>query len=1069
MTTSTALGTATRQAMPNPTESCNACQRTGLPILPLRAVYAPQPGNTHMRESSTTPLKAIPMRLDQPRTLRQGYLYVLLDKKEWQAYQVTPEGALRQFRPYQPPRDEPQPLSELCVKQNHDVTASFINIDTAKYSTAWIAIANDPWPKKVLDQYLRGTADDGTALDGRFHQLDLKAARDNPASVGIAMTEESLQMHQVLEYAEASPGDFESVHGFYSRNHRLGALKGHVLTLVQREKLANGVLAVVLPDPIGMVQECNAQRVNWFRAMQEWRSEPQRRFELFTSQALLGIKQLQDGWAAAEAAQESKAELERRRKWNQNPYLAEKATMPPLDVEADTQQRTKSKKAKARKRLEERYDEAARASFEAEYLKELDVWQKMIDSMGELYAHQYQAAPFQLAARHDYHVSSIRSVGGFIRMMGLCLVGGPTEVIKQGQKTLGATQKLWKTLLEDRKSLLYQALLAKDQTLLEQLQSDLSGDSLGKVYDTIKSVITSEEGKQLMVTPMKEAIGQMLAAAANASNALMHHLSAQTQALVGHLHSAAFLRFAGKHVTQFVVSLRLGEYLSLLNEVLQERTSELITKLDADFRKPAQRKVRAMVLSGAISIAVSGNHGKLVDVMFWSLESADSLKTRIEQLRTNASTGVSEALRTVSIGAATLQSSAAGLAHNLAVSAADARLLAKDAMRKMRNAARVAAPAGADLMLGLGSLWFQQDSLRKNYETLTKTPGSGNAEALAAVWSSSIGVMGVGVEIVGVSTQILRPSWTVQVRVAGQMQTVMMGARIAQLGGAIAAVAGVMDGLQYNLAMRRVASQGDEQSANRYGLASALSLGAAGAGIVGAFAAEAVLLGPLGLAIVLGLAAYAIAMWAKSLESSPLELWARHSRWGAPEKHRLWMTHLDYDTCVGALNAAVLGMTAEVDINIRSDPNYETREELVTFALGSVDYTPMGQFLEYRIGIPGYEKQSSRYEWNLKVYRIGQAAPQIIASGQSDSPPTALPPTDGLQNSDYNARRATPVIEHDVDSKCLTISGSIPLRGSHRINATELEITYWPDRSDATGLAHLVTREDKMDSGREGG
>lgn len=36
------------------------------------------------------------MTTDQVRTLRQGYLYVMLDQQEWQAYQVTPEGALLQ-------------------------------------------------------------------------------------------------------------------------------------------------------------------------------------------------------------------------------------------------------------------------------------------------------------------------------------------------------------------------------------------------------------------------------------------------------------------------------------------------------------------------------------------------------------------------------------------------------------------------------------------------------------------------------------------------------------------------------------------------------------------------------------------------------------------------------------------------------------------------------------------------------------------------------------------------------------------------------------------------------------
>ncbi|WP_372437214.1 T6SS effector BTH_I2691 family protein [Pseudomonas chlororaphis subsp. aureofaciens] len=1063
MSTSTALGQTINQAAPNPTGACNACQRTGLPILPLRAVYAPQPGNTRMRHSNATELKSIPMRLDQPRTLRQGYLYVLLDKKEWQAYQITPEGALRQFRPYQTPREEPQPLSEACVKQNHDVTASFINVDANKYSTAWLAIANDPWPKKVLDQYLQGSADDGTALDGRFHKLDLKAARDNPASVGIAMTESNLQMHQVLEYAEATPGDFNSVHGFYSRNHRLGALIGHVRTLIQREKLPGGVLALVLPDPIGMVQECNAQRVNWFRSMQEWRSEPQRRFELFTSQALLGIKELQDGWAAAEAAQESKAEDERRKRWNKTP-IAEKATMPPLDIEADTKRRTKSKKAEARKRLEERYDEAARAKFEAAYLKELKVWQKIIDSTGELYAYEYQAAPFQLAAQHDYSATSIRSVAGFIRMMGLCLFGGPTDLIEKDQKKPGATQHLWKTQLENRKSLLYQALLAKDQRLLDQLQTALAGDDLGKVYDTIKSVIATDEGKQLMVTPVKEAIGQMLAATANASNALMQHLSIQTQALVGHVHSAAFLRYAGQSVTQIVVSLKLGEYLSMLNEVLQERTDQFITQLDQKFRKPAERKIRAMVLSGAITIAVSSNHGKMVDVMFWSLDSAESFQKKLEKLRTNASTGVTEALRTVSIGAATLQSGAAKLAHNLTVSADNARTLAKGAMRQMRTAAISAAPAGADLLLGLGSLWFQQDSLRKNYETFLKTPGSGNPEALAAVWSSSIGVMGVGVEIVGVSTQILRPGLTSTVRVAGQMQTVMLGTRIAQFGGAIAAVAGVMDGAQYVLAASRVEAQGDVESATSYRYAAGVVLVSAYAGAMGAIAGSSALLGPVGIAIVLGLAAYAIAMRAKKQESSALELWARHSVWGIPKKHRQWELSEDADTAIGALNAAVLGVVAEIDLGVR----FQRASDLAAAGSEGVIFTdgmsiPAGIYLDYKIFLPGYETNSSRYMWAMKVFRPGDDVGEVIASGHSERSNSPMPSNVG-RKLDYNPKTSIPVVTENVDSHTLVISGAIALNINHSINAVELEVSFWPDKSDESGAARLIVKEDKTDN-----
>ncbi|PTW88925.1 hypothetical protein DBL07_22955 [Achromobacter mucicolens] len=84
-------------------------------------------------------------------------------------------------------------------------------------------------------------------------------------------------------------------------------------------------------------------------------------------------------------------------------------------------------------------------------------------------------------------------------------------------------------------------------------------------------------------------------------------------------------------------------------------------------------------------------------------------------------------------------------------------------MQKMRTAVVSAVPGGANLLLDLGSLWFKQDNLRKNYATLLSTSDSESAEALAAVWSSYFGVMGTGVEVVGVAIQLLRPDMTVVV------------------------------------------------------------------------------------------------------------------------------------------------------------------------------------------------------------------------------------------------------------------------------------------------------------------
>lgn len=1064
MSLSTTLSRTISHAAPIPTDACKACERTGLPILPLRAAYAPAPGQTYRRQPAASNAPAtVRMRLDQPRILRQGYLYVLLDEVEWQAYEVTPEGALRQFRPFQVPRDEPSPLSQSCVRRNHDVPASFINIDTEKFSTAWIAIANDPWPESVLNQYLCGKAADGSDPKDRFYKLDLKSARENPGSVGIAMTEDNLGLDSVLEYAAVNAGDFESVHGFYSRNHRLAAMEGHIRTIVQREKLQNGVLALVLPDPIGVVQECNAQRVALFREMQEWRSEPQRRFEFFTSRALLGIKELHDAWASAEAEEEAKAAEAHRLRHNQS-LAGMKVGYPQVHIPGEAERIAKVKQAKAKERLEKRYDEAARAKFEKTYLATQADWQTVVDGVGEVYAQEYQSRPFRLAVQNDYSATSWRSTEGFIRMLGLCLAGGPTETVRKDDEELGATQQLWKAQLEDPRSFLFQALLAKDTALLAQLQTALTGNDLGKVYANIKSLIGTEEGKTLMVAPVQQGIGQLLAATANASNALGKRLASETHTLVGHVHSAALLRYAGQPVTQIVVSLKLGEYLSLLNETLQEGIDKFIAHMDENFRKPAADKIRAMVVSGAIAIAVPGNHGKVVELIIWSLESAEALQERQKKLRGTANEGVMKALRAVSVGAATLQTGAVQMVGTLAIGAEEARDLARGAMQKMRTAVVSAAPGGANLLLGLGSLWFQQDSLRKNYATLLNTSESGSAEALAAVWSSSIGVMGASAEVVGVGIQLLRPDLTITVRSSGGAKPIMLGTRVAQYGGAIAAVSGLMDGVQYIFAAVRAGADGDSEAQIYSGLATMAALGSSITGIVGALAPNATLLGPIGVAIALGVLAYIWATQAKKERSSSLELWARSSRWGSPSENRRWTAASDFETAGGALNAAVLGMTAEMEVKTqvvsKRDASFPTDDQ--------ADWKRVriwaGEYIIYQISLPGYEETSSRYHWALTVYRPGDSQGQVIASGENGNPPTETPSPPSIKNSDYFLNTTVPTVSSDEKTKTLIIKGAIALRTIHSVHAVKLEAHFWPDKNDKSGFARLLSQEDKTDN-----
>ena len=811
--------------------------------------------------------------------------------------------------------------------------------------------------------------------------------------------------------------------------------------MTQQYKLPNGVLALVLPDPIGVVQELNAQRLERYRAMLEWRAEPQRNFEFYTSQALLGIRQLKAERAQVLAIKEAEAAVENRREYNARPQ-SYRAPLPSLDLEKEKQRRTLEDQADADERLDDRYDEEARGAFEASYQKTLALWQKIVDEVAEPYASQYQGAAFQLATANDYSVTSMRSVEAYTLMIRTCLDGGTTDKVEEG--SLGPTQRLWKKLLYDHNSHFYKALLAQDKRLLELLGDDLNGDERTRVYHTIKTIISSSEGKELMVVPVQAAIGGLLAAAATASSALGSELADHTKALVGHLHREALLRFSGIQVTQLTIALKVGEYLALLNEVLHEGTERLIGQLDQQFRKPAERKVRAMLLSNHFAPALASSYAALIEIKVWTLESSEALHARLQHLQAGVGDGLGDALRHVRIDATALKGGMTDLAYHLSVNAEAARMLARESIQGMRNAASAARPGAANTSLGLVSLYFQRDALLRSYQNMQKALSDRHPEALAAVMSASFGVMGATVESVGGVIQMLRPD--LMIPVAGQVRPVGMGIRVVQYGGALVAVATAMEGMQYGFAAVRASEVGDNAARNAYVGSAVLAGSSALAGVVGSLG-TAGLLGPLGVALLLGLAAYALATWAKGNESQPLELWARHSYWGLPEKHRRWVTAQDMDIAIGALNAALLGLAADVEVIHRVQrPGDEV--------------SGPGGTLDYRAILPRYGVEESHYEWVLRAYQLSGEG-KVIAEGRAgdESRPPAVAVWTGRGCDPHGP---SSVIHHDAKSGALEISGSIIFNGFLDFHAVELEVSYWPNKSDKQGVARLILKEDKL-------
>ncbi|WP_305955776.1 T6SS effector BTH_I2691 family protein, partial [Pseudomonas sp. JV551A1] len=136
-----------------PHDQCMSCERQGLPILPLRCALVPDTRPECVSTVADNRHISTKMGL---RTLRMGYLYVLLDQQVWHAYAVSEQGHLRRFNPYEPPDGPPSPLPEKCVNADHDIPSAFLNIDTSRYTSAWLAFSSDPWPVSVLVAHAQG-------------------------------------------------------------------------------------------------------------------------------------------------------------------------------------------------------------------------------------------------------------------------------------------------------------------------------------------------------------------------------------------------------------------------------------------------------------------------------------------------------------------------------------------------------------------------------------------------------------------------------------------------------------------------------------------------------------------------------------------------------------------------------------------------------------------------------------------------------------------------------------------------------------------------------------------------
>jgi len=1054
-----------------PHDHCMSCQRQGLPILPLRRALVPD-----TRPECITTVAGHLHICAKPglRTLRMGYLYVLLDQQVWQAYAVSAQGHLRRFDPYAPPAGPPGPLPEKCAQENHDIPAAFVTIDTDKYNSAWLAFSSDAWPVSVLNAYKQGVAP-----SHRFVGIDLTQARTHPQLLGLAMTADQLQVdNQVFEYSQQACAPFDSVHGFHSRWLRRFALRGYVVNASDRHQLANGVLALVLDDTVGLIQEYNHQRLSWVVKRQAWREDPLRVYQLQTSQIVQVIRATHREWAAQGVP-------------SLQPVTGDG---PPIFVDPAVERQRLVERAQRESdaRLEERYHEPQRAAFQAEYEAQDAEFQRYIDQDAQAYVALFDTPMFKVAERHDYDGRDRESGVAYTKTMGLCLGGGVTEAViaslEPRQPAAGTSEWQWQVWLQNPDSPPYRALLMRDNALLAALLPSFSGDQAinwndsDKLFGMLSKVIASDDAGLRMRNSLKQAIAETQSAVNAASQRLAPSLGPGIHNAVRHLNSATQFLYNGVQLIELEVKMKLGEYYALqsahLRQLQHRANASLAEARDRMYRSvddfevgsfKAMRKVRPILQHGLMSLALLDPRltNTVISVTVWVEGTAAQVHGRLVEAAsiklTQASSAAHAAMVDISVAAGTLDSNARKLLDGMKITAHQASQLVRGGFSGLRGVA-----GSWEVLLGIGGLYLQYDSLTRNQEKAEAEIGPKAYEAKLALQGSQLGVLGGQIELVGLVLRGAAGSST-----PWALNVTAPGAALIRLGAIFSAVAGVFDIAQAVVATEQTAAKGDKTARNM----NVMSLAAFTAGtltFVGAVLTSATF-GPLGLAIIFTLIGYAAGRSALKKESSELEVWIKRCFFGRANEHPKihWDAPEYADIAFSELNAVTLGVKA----NLHFSSSIDTRESMRR--MGGLVHVEIEQKLIFKIVLPKYREDVSAFSWALVVHRDGDGSFPEYSGGE-----TLI--SEGFENSlvkslskmasysryspprlpDYKkrfevVREVKHVVTEGVTGRWLEISGVVelmPVIGRHTITAATLSVMYWPDRSIVDAYAAMTRR-----------
>lgn len=1001
---------------------CKVCQREGIPVLPLRIAVVPNGMVSSGWQPNIQPQPAPSLKGGEYkyalRTLRMGYLYVLLkpkesngDKKTWQGYEVTTEGALRQFEAtLMPECDAVESLCSACRTQGHCNAGSFINFDTKKYSEAWLAFSSDPWSDDVLSQYEKEPSEE------RFTHIILDSLQSAPsAEKGEFAIDSALSSlkEKVAEYATLLYPWLEKInepeggmHGFYSRQDESTSFGDYVDRITQQYQCPP--VAITLTDSVGIIQELKAGQLQLVSAMEDYISQPETMHKHIIALAIENY--------LAGSEESIKQNSKTRCVYTSSLYPAANS------VECiDKDEVGRQTWDEYFTRLQQSYDEKGRADFAKTYKEKVESLQQRIDNVGTDLALWYVAPLWKYVIDNDY--SKQQDLLEWYRQfttVTTCLQGGAID---------DSTRDVWCTWFGDTNSPVYKGLLGYSTDDYSSIYSGLS------VYSYLKVIVGADEiGNTLKSDRIQAMFNTRILAMNGAFSRGIDKLDDATRHGVIRMLQGAGYVATGQTVTLFSLSMTIREFQQFYQEYgtrLGMEVAKNSSPFSGTIRQGGVTSTRSAV---GYLLAITDNEllGQRINMQLSSMVALENL---FKPLRKS---GVSPS--SVTNAPITHQSHVGNFASELRISSLSLLDKTESSLRTVDAAqwenirsniisertGRLVSGNAIGMVLSTAMLAFQTYDLWENNRALQFTDGKFKQ------LTNYLMIASAATEIAGFGRMLTKKGlWQV---LGKDVHTLI------KAGGVLAGVASVVDGIRMLFSAWDANKQGDTNSAIFYFFASLSTV--AGGVIAGFYAYYGVftLFGPAGLALALILLGAALAFRGDQLRSSPIEIWLRRCCFGLRREADdiPWQaTSLeDLNSALADYNAIISGMRVQV-------------------AFSTISSIPGGggtyRQIESNITLPGYNSELSAYEYQLQAFAADGNALSVTSESHEMFP--------GQDDKYHNEAEYffKGYIEHetDEDNSFLIIKNGGWV-SSFSYNRAVLTVSYWKNKYNVEDVLSLT-------------